>query len=51
MSSTQANKHESLRPRSVLVPTNLVSTKDGVTVRLNELVHVGIEYNSAFAIL
>ncbi|KAF8605927.1 hypothetical protein BDV93DRAFT_543115 [Ceratobasidium sp. AG-I] len=33
MNSPQANKHESLRPRSVLVPTNLVSTKEGVTVR------------------
>ncbi|CAE6382093.1 unnamed protein product [Rhizoctonia solani] len=31
--STQPTKHDSTRPRSVLVPTNLVSTKDGVTVR------------------
>ncbi|KAH7335159.1 ELMO/CED-12 family-domain-containing protein [Rhizoctonia solani] len=31
--STQPNKRDSTRPRSVLVPTNLVSTKDGVTVR------------------
>ncbi|KAJ1306927.1 hypothetical protein OPQ81_007910 [Rhizoctonia solani] len=30
--STQS-KQDSARPRSVLVPTNLVSTKDGVTVR------------------
>lgn len=29
----QPNKRESVRPRSVLVPTNLVSTKEGVTVR------------------
>ncbi|QRV88985.1 engulfment and cell motility-like protein [Ceratobasidium sp. AG-Ba] len=33
MSTPQANKHDTARPRSVLVPTNLVSTKDGVTVR------------------
>lgn len=33
MSNPQTNKHESVRPRSVLVPTNLVSTKEGVTVR------------------
>ncbi|CAE6413156.1 unnamed protein product [Rhizoctonia solani] len=31
--STQPSKRDSARPRSVLVPTNLVSTKDGVTVR------------------
>ncbi|CAE6446412.1 unnamed protein product [Rhizoctonia solani] len=31
--SVQPSKHDSARPRSVLVPTNLVSTKDGVTVR------------------
>ncbi|CUA68886.1 hypothetical protein RSOLAG22IIIB_08133 [Rhizoctonia solani] len=31
--SVQPGKHDSTRPRSVLVPTNLVSTKDGVTVR------------------
>ncbi|CAE6455315.1 unnamed protein product [Rhizoctonia solani] len=31
--SAHPSKHDSSRPRSVLVPTNLVSTKDGVTVR------------------
>lgn len=38
--NAQANKHDSVRPRSVLVPTNLVSTKDGATVRCHRHVLV-----------